>query len=187
MRETQSCAPLVCQPDDVEPVWRNLAARSARLGWPVPKQPALTGEPDLHLVISGRRSRPLNVDQRRYAFVIPRDADTVSLMSRSARPCDVSPWIEDRRCLGVMVRRMSLRGAAPGDAVDIPLDAPMLSRGWWAVEWQQEGPCRWTDGAAVLAVPRSGVLEVELAATTRYVVAPAEAPASDRMPLARIA
>jgi hypothetical protein len=46
----------------------------------------------------------------------------------------------------------------------------MLDQGWWAVERDAEGPCRWTNGDALLPVIGGGVLEVELAASMEYAV-----------------
>ena len=50
------------------------------------------------------------------------------------------------------------------------MDDPMLDHGWWAVEWDDGVPCRWTGGDAVLPPPGAGLLEVELAGAMRYPV-----------------
>ena len=77
--------------------------------------------------------------------------------------------MEDRRLLGVRVRRLLARDA---DGVrEIALDSPELEQGWWAVEHDTHGPCRWTNGEALLPALRTGVLEIELAGTMRYAVA----------------
>ena len=61
--------------------------------------------------------------------------------------------MEDRRFLGIYVRRVVLREA--GDVREIPLDHPALSPGWWATE--RDGPAlrRWTNGDARLPLPRT--------------------------------
>jgi hypothetical protein len=50
------------------------------------------------------------------------------------------------------------------------MDDPALHRGWWQVEIHGNGPCRWTDGQALLPVAESGVPEVELAGSMRYTI-----------------
>ncbi|OYV75806.1 MAG: hypothetical protein B7Z74_00905 [Deltaproteobacteria bacterium 21-66-5] len=162
-----SCAPLVDAPPAVKPLWLRLADRAVALGFDLPA-PALTDEPALAVRAGGRRLRPLERDGARYRF--PWPAGPAALVSRAAYPTEATPWIEDQRRLGVMVRRLRLvrgRGAAT-----IPLDVPALGRGWWAPESDGVSAWRWTDGAGalpVLAAP--AVLEVELAGTLPYPVA----------------
>ena len=50
------------------------------------------------------------------------------------------------------------------------MDDPALEQGWWAVEMDAGGPCRWTYGDAMLPFLGTGVLDVELSATMRYPV-----------------
>jgi len=57
------------------------------------------------------------------------------------------------------------------------IDDPALDRGWWDVEWDEHGPCRWTHDVAVLPPLGAGMLVVELAGTMRY-PRPAEIPFS---------
>ncbi|MGD0429710.1 MAG: Hint domain-containing protein [Acetobacteraceae bacterium] len=167
-REAGSCAPLVDDPTDVEPIWHELAARASDLGWTLPRRPELNDAPDMRILAGDRCLRPVVAGGGRYSFVIPPDARPLRLLSRSARPCDLRPWVEDRRTLGVMVRRLRLRLGQ--DVRDLAVDGPMLDQGWWAVERDAEGPCRWTNGDALLPVIGGGVLEVELAASMEYAV-----------------
>jgi len=74
--------------------------------------------------------------------------------------------MEDRRVLGVMVRRLTWSSGPL--ARDVPLDDPSLVSGWWATEWHGAHPCRWTDGAALLPAFGRGRLDIELAGTMRY-------------------
>ncbi|MBS0638669.1 MAG: Hint domain-containing protein [Proteobacteria bacterium] len=168
-REALSCVPLVTDPVLVEPAWRALASRASALGLVV-LEPMLTDEPDLRVVAGDACLTPISVRDGQYLFLLPSGAGPVRLLSRAARPCDDRPWIEDRRRLGVMVRRLALRNDR--GVRDIPLDDPSLDRGWWAVEVDDHWPCRWTDGEAVLPATGPGLLEVDLAASMRYPLAP---------------
>jgi len=177
LRQLFSRAPVVSDPARVEPVWRMLARRSTAMGRRLPEPPALVDDPDPYILLGTRRIRPVLSGRGRYAFAVP-DSDTpLRLITRAARPCDIHPWVEDRRLLGIMVRRLSLRTGT--EVRDVPIDGPLLERGWWAVEWQPDGACRWTNGNATLPPLGSGVLEVEVAGTMRYRVEDTAAP--DRM------
>jgi T5SS/PEP-CTERM-associated repeat protein len=165
-----SCAPLTDAPGEVEPLWFRLADRAQALG-AVLAEPELTGEPALGVRAGARRLRPVVREGARYLFALP--AGSAWLVSRAAYPSDARPWIEDQRRLGVMVRRLTLLGDRGGA---IPLDDPALVRGWWAPETDGVSYWRWTDGAAALPVlDAPAVLEVELAGTLSYPLAPAPA------------
>ncbi len=64
------------------------------------------------------------------------------------------------------IRRLTYRNGH--DAWDVAPDDPALDRGWWAIEWDDGLPCRWSMGDAVLPFPGAGMLEVTLAGTMRY-------------------
>jgi autotransporter passenger strand-loop-strand repeat protein len=165
-RETYSCAPFVAAPGLVEPVWRMLAERADGLGWTLPASLATLDDPDLHLLAGTRRIDPLSVTGGRYVFAIPSGEAPLRLMSRAARPGDVTPWIDEPRVLGVLVRRLIVRRGQ--DTRSVAMDGPVPGRGWWETEWHGEMPCRWTSGEAILPSSGASVLEVELAATARY-------------------
>jgi len=98
----------------------------------------------LGIVIDGRALKPVHSSGDRLTFGLPESVAELRLVSRTAMPADARPWLEDRRRLGVYVKRITLRYK---DAiVDLPLDIPALRQGWWAVEWEGKAPGRWTTG-----------------------------------------
>lgn len=165
-REALSCAPFTSSPAQVEPVWRALAGRAALLGHASPARMAMTDDPAPYLLVGHRRIDPVHAAAGRYMFVVPAAVGPARLLSRSARPGDARPWIEDPRRLGIRIRRMTMRHASGG--LHVAMDDPRLEQGWWAAEWAGPNPCRWTNGDAALPVLGSGVLEVELDGDMRY-------------------
>jgi hypothetical protein len=163
-REAESCAPFVWDEASVRPVWQRLAERAEALGQPAPK-PATNTDPGLRIVASGRTLWPLCGDDGHYIFALPKGATEIRLVSRTSAPTDVRPWLDDRRCLGIYVERILLRGAS--EIREVPLDHPALSRGWWAVEQDGTALRRWTGGNAVLPLPKMGgpmMLEIRASA-----------------------
>jgi len=161
-RVAGSCRPFVDDAARVEPIWRRLAARATLLGRGSPAAIATTDDPGLHVVIGRRAIKPVGADAGRYTFVLPTLDGPVRLVSRAARPCEQRPWVEDRRRLGIMVSRLTLRHGAELEA--IPLDHPRLSRGWWEVERDRASLWRWTDGNAVIEFFGEGPAVLEIAA-----------------------
>jgi Hint domain len=160
-RVATSCRPFVDAPEDVRPVWHQLATRAEMLGLRLPAPIQATNDPDLLVLAGGRTIHPLRTGADGYTFLLPPSRDPIRLVSRTTRPCDQQPWVEDRRRLGVMVARLTLR---VGDEVKtIPLDHPALSQGWWDLEHDDATSWRWTDGDAVLPIHATGpvVLQVE--------------------------
>ncbi len=169
-REAGSCAPFVWDEASVRPVWQRLADRAAAIGWPVP-QHVTTTEANLCLLADRRIVKPLFSDSDLVIFDLPRGAPEVRLLSRAQSPTEARPWLEDRRRLGVRVKRIVLRGA--DNLHEVPVDHPDLTQGWWAVERDGQVMSRWTDGNAVLPLPAmSGnvMLEIHLAGSFTYVV-----------------
>jgi autotransporter passenger strand-loop-strand repeat protein len=176
-RVAASCRPFVDDAASVEPIWRRLAMRAAMLGLALPAAIETTQDPGLHVVVGGRAITPVSAEAGRYTFILPTDGP-VRLVSRAARPSEMQPWVEERRRLGVMVARLTLRRGAT--VAPIPLDHPHLSDGWWDVERDRTALWRWTDGNA--AIPLSGngsagealfsdgpmVLEITLAGSLDY-------------------
>ena len=171
-REAGSCVPFVWDEANVRPVWQRLVDRAAAIGQPVP-QPATTTEANLR--VRGRKGvrnhgKPIYADSNLILFVLSRGENQFRLISRAQSPTEARPWLEDRRKLGVRVKRIVLRGA--NELHEIPLDHPSLTKGWWAVERDGQMMSRWTNGDAVLPLPErvSGdvILEIHLADAMTY-------------------
>jgi hypothetical protein len=163
-RAAGSCAPFATDEASVKPVWDRLAERAVTLGYAAQASTAVTSDPDLCLMVDGRRVRPVSTDNNRYVFMLPSITGSLKLVSRSMVPADESPWTDDRRRLGVKIRQMTIRQGK--DVRILSVDHPMFTgSGWWGVEHTDGAMWRWTDGNAVLG-PISGgaILEIELAA-----------------------
>ncbi len=178
-REAGSCAPFVWDEASVRPVWQCLADRAAAIGRPVPLQ-ATTTNADLRLFAKYRTAKPIYGDSNLVIFNVPRGAEEVRLRSRAQSPTEARPWLDDRRRLGVRVKRIVLRGM--DELREIPMDHPGLTTGWWDIEQDGQIMSRWTDGEAVVPLPAmSGhvMLELYLAGSMTYAVnaAPEAAPA----------
>ena len=158
-------APVVTGGPVVDAVWRRLLERSGdRPGLP------LTDDPDLHLLVDGRR-----VDGAAHAdtivFVIPASAAEVRIASRSAVPSELG-IARDPRELGVALRRLVAR---QGSRFQIAkADDARLDDGFHAFE--AESGMRWTDGnarvppALLSGFPGRIELVVHLGAVARYPV-----------------
>ncbi|MBS0638326.1 MAG: Hint domain-containing protein [Proteobacteria bacterium] len=167
-RENASCMPFVTDEQSVQPVWQRLVERAQTKGQQVPSQPVVA-DPDLHLTIDGARVDAVSRTGSRYVFPLPDGSAVVRVMSRNALPIDSRPWMEDTRQLGVRIARLRLRQGSSVE--DISLDGPALHDGWWSIE--RDGPDlrRWTDGDAMLTLPRPArmaMLEVELSDVLAY-------------------
>ncbi len=172
-RERNTCAPLAVAPNEVEPIWQRLAARAATLGHPA-SLPAVTKNPQLRLSVAGRDIQPITATDDRFVFILPPHAQSARLISRAAAPSGLRPWLDDRRHLGVSVRRIVLDDGTRPTA--IPPDHPSLTDGWHDVERDGERLWRWTDGDAQLPLPAGArMVEIHLAGSTEY---PVGAPAS---------
>jgi hypothetical protein len=57
----------------------------------------------------------------------PNFCDLAILDARAQSPTEARPWLEDRRRLGVRVKRVVLRGA--NELREIPMDHPDLTKG----------------------------------------------------------
>lgn len=89
-------------------------------------------------------------------------------------PADAKPWLDDRRRLGVRVRRLALRHDAT--LIPIALDDPALGAGWWPAESDAATQGRWTDGDAELPpLAAPALLDVDISGSLAYL---AEAPSS---------
>jgi len=164
-----ACAPLAVSEAAVGPIWTRLAERAAALGHSLPSH-ATTEDPELLLLANGRAIRPVSAEAHRYVFVLPRGTDCVTLTSRTGLATDSVPYSDDWRRLGVAVSRIVVRcGTALND---VPVDHPMLTRGWYAAERSGAEIWRWTEGAAFLPIPTTGTgivtVEIQLRGTMAY-------------------
>ena len=168
-REAGSCAPFVWDEAACPPVWQRLADRAAAIGQPVPQR-ATTTDPACTSSPAGAASSRSSATRGCHLRPAARRR-RVRLVSRASAPTEARPWLDDRRRLGVRVKRIVLRGA--DEVREIPMDHPDLQQGWWAVERDGQVMSRWTDGEAVLPLPAMrGVtmLEIHLRGTLDYVV-----------------
>jgi hypothetical protein len=171
-REAGSCAPFVWDEASVQPVWQRLADRAAMIGQPLPQR-ALTTDPDLRLLANKRSLKPVYSESNRVIFMLSHDTREVRLLSRAQSPTEARPWLDDRRTLGVRVKRILLRSA--NELREVPMDHPDLTKGWWAIERDGRAMSRWTDGDAVLPLPAMVgpvMLELHLAGEMIYAVEP---------------
>jgi hypothetical protein len=165
-REGASCAPFMTNVEALRSLWHRLAERAESIGHPVPAL-LTTDDPAPSLIVAGKRLRPVLADGGRYLFAVPHGGGEVRLVSRASAPCDVMPWVEDRRQLGVMLRRITLHH---GDSrLDIAPDHPMMSAGWWPVESGGGEIWRWSDGNAALILPaHTTLLEIHIGRGKMY-------------------
>jgi hypothetical protein len=157
-----------CAPDAderaAEAIWHRLAARALADGRRLRVERRVALAPVLLQTGQGIASRAVPAGAGRLMFPLRDDAGP-SLLLRSAayRPTDRRPWSDDRRRLGLPVRR--LRAIGPDGVRDIALDDPALGAGWHPPEGAADRAWRWTDGHAALRVPvATTVLEVTLVA-----------------------
>jgi hypothetical protein len=154
-REVASCAPFLTSEEALRSLWHRVAERAEIIGHAVPA-PLTTDDPAPSLVVAGEPLRAVVADGGRYVFAVPHGGGEVRLVSRASAPCDIMPWVEDRRSLGIMLRRITLHC---GDSrQDIAPDHPILSAGWWPVEGGCGEIWRWSDGNAALMLPADTTL-----------------------------
>ncbi|MGC8477626.1 MAG: hypothetical protein ACP5NP_14855, partial [Acetobacteraceae bacterium] len=150
LRRERSCLPLADAPEVVEPLWRGLAVRAEAMGWRVPVPPPPGDPAELRLRVGGRVLAAIARSGEAHMFLLPAGTREVRLVSPSAIPADLRPWLIDERRLGVMLSGIALHGAGPPAPA---LDDPALIEGWWAPEWHAGALRRWTDGDARLPLP----------------------------------
>lgn len=206
-RRAWSRAPFAETPDLVWPIWDRLARRAAGMGWGCGEM-AVTTDPDVRIEAAGRILRPIAAGRvpgsiaagrvpgsgsagrvpaagDRYRFILPAGCDGVRLLSRASAPADLEPWREDRRNLGLSVRRITVR--EHDRLTEIALDHPALSQGWWDLERHGASPARWTNGNALLPFGPGPVRVLEITAGCREAYPAEDHPASAQPPGLRAA
>ncbi len=137
---TVPCAPLMIGGPLIDAVWRRLLDRSgSRPGVPI------TDQPDLHLLMDGRRFDRSNVADGTYRFRLPHASAHLRVVSRSGVPAELGT-IRDGQPLGVALRRIIVRTADLERVIEAS-DAS-LSQGFHGYEEALD--LRWTDGDATL-------------------------------------
>lgn len=148
----------------VDAVWRRLLDRSG----PRPGLPT-TNEPDLHLLVDGRRLDGRLKPDGVHAFRLTTPPSDVRIVSRAGAQDELG-LARDPRVLGVALHRIVIW---EGRHVTIAsADDPRLCDGFY--DYETDNDFRWTDGEAVL--PPSlfsgvrGAIDVELhvGGTTQY-------------------
>ena len=134
------CAPVLTGGSAVDAVWHRLLQRAGpRPGF------MLTGDPDLHLLVDGRR---LDARERRstaYIFDLPARPASIRIVSRAGAPAELG-LARDPRVLGVALRRITLRRGSRCRVIEAADLA--LADGFHAFE--PAASLRWTDGDAAL-------------------------------------
>jgi hypothetical protein len=150
-----SCLPFATDEARVRPIWRRLAGGDCAQ----PDTTEINAQP--LLLAGGRVLRPA-VCGDILLCGLPPGTSTVRLASRTARPSDAGPWLDDRRRLGICVTQITVMG--PHGCEPLPVDHPALGPGWWAPERLGARLLRWTDGDAQIALP-PGCFGIRVATT----------------------
>lgn len=140
--EKPSCAPVLTGGPIVDAIWRRLLDRSG----PRPGLP-LTEDPDLHLIVDGKRLEPALCSGTSRIFRLAEKPAEVRIASRAASPQELG-LTRDSRCLGVAVRQIMVAQAARLRATEAADDR--LVDGFH--EFEEVDGIRWTDGDALIPV-----------------------------------
>jgi hypothetical protein len=159
------CALVLTGGPIVDAIWRRLLDRAD----PRPGLPT-TADPDLHLLVDGRRVDGKALNGGVHLFHLSRRSASVRIVSRAAAPQELG-WARDPRSLGVAVRRVVVRQGSKFRVIE-GNDA-MVTAGFHGFE--PDIGARWTTGDAVLPAAAfadfAGVVELllHLAGTAHYV------------------
>ncbi len=157
-------APIVSSGPIVDTLWQQLLNRAGRYD-----DGLLTNDPDVHLLLDGRRIDAIERGNNTYAFRLPAQRRHVRICSHSVIPQEFG-LARDPRRLGVAVRQIVF--AQPRRQRVIGADAASLIDGFHGFE--PDNGLRWTNGDA--AIPAElfahmtgpGMLVLHLAASQRY-------------------
>jgi preprotein translocase subunit YajC len=158
------CAPVLTGGPVVDAIWTRVLDRSGAR----PVVP-LTEDPDLHLLVGGRRLDAMTRASGAYVFLLPDTRADVCIVSRAGAPQELG-FARDPRCLGVALRRIVLCQGRRLQTIEA--DDPRLTDGFHAFE--ADNAIRWTDGGAALPAAVlegfDGAVELvlHLGGTTRY-------------------
>jgi Hint domain len=158
------CAPVLTGGPVVDGMWRRLLGRSGRH-----KLPPLSDDPDLHLMVDGRRIDVSKREGQIHVFRVPKQAACVRIVSRDSVPAEFG-LARDFRSLGVALRWIELSQGPKVTLVEA--DDARLADGFHLYE--SDGNLRWTNGDAQLpdelfsGFSRDFDVVLYVAATTRY-------------------
>jgi hypothetical protein len=158
------CAPVLTSGPVVDMIWRRLLERTGLC-----HALAVTRDPDLHLLVDGKRIDAIERHDNKYVFRLGAKPRGIRVRSRSAVPQELGV-ARDPRPLGVSVRRIVLAQARRQRVVEA--DAASLIDGYHAFE--PDNGIRWTDGDAALpaglfaGMSGAGLLILHLGETTQY-------------------
>lgn len=158
------CARVLTGGPIVDAIWQRLLDRAG----PRPGL-ALTGDPDLHLLVDGARLEAATPARNVYVFRLPRAPAMARIISRAAVPQELG-LARDPRCLGVALRCVVVRQMTRFRSIEAA--DKLLADGFHAFE--ADNDLRWTDGCATLpAVLFDGFdgaveLVLKLGGTMRY-------------------
>jgi hypothetical protein len=176
-RLLEGCMQLTTQASDVKPLWQAVADRAEWLGIGLPA--AETSVDPMFQVMANGQPCPCLAEQGngRRVFLLPAGASEVVMLSRYTVPNDLTPWIDDRRQLGVAISRIVLRQGS--ELREIPIDHPALAGGWHDCERQGTRLSRWTNGQAQLKLPAAwnddpATLELVIEPLARYFLSDVE-------------
>jgi hypothetical protein len=130
----------------------------------------LTDDPDLHLLVDGRRIDAIERTAARHVFRLGMRPSVVRIRSRATAPQEIG-IARDPRCLGVAVRSIIL--AQPGRRQIIGAREASLADGFHSYEAGDN--LRWTDGGAAIpaeyfaGLSAPWMLILNLGASTHYV------------------
>jgi hypothetical protein len=159
------CAPILTGGAHVDRIWRQLLDRAGhRPGLP------LTSDPDLHLLVDGKRLDATERRQETYVFRLSARPRSARICSRAGAPQELG-LNRDPRVLGVAVRRIAL--VQRERETTIEADDARLVDGFHAFE--AADAIRWTNGEAVVpdalfdAMTSSANLLLHLGGAMHYV------------------
>jgi hypothetical protein len=151
-------------------VWLRLLDRAG------PRDTApLTDDPDLHIIVDGKRIDARERGTGPYVFDLPPAAHSVIVASRSAVPSELG-IARDPRMLGVALRKAIV--SYSWRLTVLTAADELLTTGFH--DYEPTERLRWTDGYATLPIAvfarfdKGSKLELHLGGATRY---PDEAPA----------
>jgi len=148
--DRDAAAPLMTDRERVEPIYNRIEKMQPAV---TKLERVLTDQTDLHLLTdNGMIIRPLRVAGAKHVFQLPPSAQSVTIRSRTARPCDIGgPFHDDRRNLGVLVGQ--ILQFVSGEIVDYDRHLSDCEMSGW--HDYAGGASRWTSGDAFLFVADS--------------------------------